>query len=1017
MFLIYMLWLGVLRCILPKNALLFLEKNGNTNTCTREALAQCCAEVPVHHVISEFNRSMHLDIYKKDFCTQCEQVAKAVCGWAIQGFRTSPDKKEVRLVQHMYYVLHTLVLRCRKGKRNMSSALWKLTCTLSHVLGLHDMWICVWKRSNLRVMLCGFEKNVQRAVLQRDFHATSWKHFVAKVFKCIWGNLSEKSAQYFVWARQQKMFYIGKANVQRKTADKLGVVARFREHVLSSFCPHEAFFLARRYRVWRNARPEEFFMVVSCWSDEKTVLSYERFLINHLQAPMQDGLKPQSFKQKKSRPWPRLRHLPSMEHELNLNVSHVLGVSNFRQKNKFSDVLFCFPEHVHDFVSLCKWQLCAFGRVHEDVVRMMYSVEHVAWLALYLAQKQSRLNYKALWDSGKARAIACGVWVLARNFEHDVAVRVQSKAERFLNTSPLTRCKRFFVKVPTKNPMTIAAVKRQVVHVLDMITERSPWWRTMLAAKIRVVRGKSPVLSQIVPSSIKLAKNHDSLLIEALDTNTRARYANREDVVKSSLYWDVPLEHGNEAMAGIVLKQLQSMSRFFRLGQLCEHFVDHVRNTLYTHVDENQLFLENFVRDLVGDKLAVAVDKDPKRRVLMEKSGFLFRLHQGYVKDTRFYEQKDGDREVLAIYRQDIATQYLPAKVSQRCRFETGNCQYAYHTYKGKCLASTGGLCCKKDHAHEREIVSDVSNPCKVHLHLVSRAVRLLKQLSGEHTWTLWNQSQLKPVLLRRLSHLKGSEQCKKTCPCGKKKTHELSLIKIDAAQFFKAASLKRGLQRVRDLLDRVSKEKGFDAIAVQKSNKSGAVLCKSTRCSDQSFRVVTFSCIRDTLEFIYRDRYFTVGSKVLKRHSGWPMGGSFSEPGTLVDLNEELRLVHQNVDKLKEVGWFFQGWKLENLVTGLMHVDDAVVFSKIFCHDCLETGMKKLWPEGVGISLEEVGPTVRMLHSYIHVIGDTVQIRPFNPNTSFALGFCSEQKTARLGPYLGMPFHKFETLKFFFAK
>ena len=30
-----------------------------------------------------------------------------------------------------------------------------------------------------------------------------------------------------------------------------------------------------------------------------------------------------------------------------------------------------------------------------------------------------------------------------------------------------------------------------------------------------------------------------------------------------------------------------------------------------------------------------------------------------------------------------------------------------YHTYKGKCLSPTGGLACTREHAHEREIVSN----------------------------------------------------------------------------------------------------------------------------------------------------------------------------------------------------------------------------------------------------------------------------------------------------------------------
>ena len=38
-----------------------------------------------------------------------------------------------------------------------------------------------------------------------------------------------------------------------------------------------------------------------------------------------------------------------------------------------------------------------------------------------------------------------------------------------------------------------------------------------------------------------------------------------------------------------------------------------------------------------------------------------------------------------------------------------------------------------------------------------------------------------------------------------------------------------------------------------------------------------------------------------MQRRGGWPMGGAFSEPGTLVDLSEELRVIHESQDALRE--------------------------------------------------------------------------------------------------------------------
>jgi hypothetical protein len=79
----------------------------------------------------------------------------------------------------------------------------------------------------------------------------------------------------------------------------------------------------------------------------------------------------------------------------------------------------------------------------------------------------------------------------------------------------------------------------------------------------------------------------------------------------------------------------------------------------------------------------------------------------------------------------------------------------AYHTIKGKCFDKSGtGLSCKKDHAHEREIVANAKDPAKRTMVLAARALRLAKKLSNEPGWTLWNQAELPFVLRQRFSKL-----------------------------------------------------------------------------------------------------------------------------------------------------------------------------------------------------------------------------------------------------------------------
>ena len=109
-------------------------------------------------------------------------------------------------------------------------------------------------------------------------------------------------------------------------------------------------------------------------------------------------------------------------------------------------------------------------------------------------------------------------------------------------------------------------------------------------------------------------------------------------------------------------------------------------------------------------------------------------------------------------------------------------------------------------HAHEREIVADWQHPLKKQFKVVSRAVRLVKKLSDEHTWTLWNMSCIKLVLEQKVRLLKPPPDQKycdglTVCKCGNTRKNKLTMLKVDASQFFKNADIDRGLARIEQML------------------------------------------------------------------------------------------------------------------------------------------------------------------------------------------------------------------------
>ncbi len=59
----------------------------------------------------------------------------------------------------------------------------------------------------------------------------------------------------------------------------------------------------------------------------------------------------------------------------------------------------------------------------------------------------------------------------------------------------------------------------------------------------------------------------------------------------------------------------------------------------------------------------------------------------------------------------------------------------------------------------------------------------------------------------------------------------------------------------------------------------------KSAAKHSRNYRYTGFNDIRAFMQMSYHDRYFLVGNVAVERLNGWPMGGSLSEPGALIDL------------------------------------------------------------------------------------------------------------------------------------
>jgi hypothetical protein len=148
-------------------------------------------------------------------------------------------------------------------------------------------------------------------------------------------------------------------------------------------------------------------------------------------------------------------------------------------------------------------------------------------------------------------------------------------------------------------------------------------------------------------------------------------------------------------------------------------------------------------------------------------------------------------------------------------------------------------------------------------------------------------------------------------------------------------------------------------------------------------------------------------------RKKGWPMGGSFSEPATLVDLGEDIFWLYNSREKARDSGWKIKGIEMEQTVQGMLHVDDCLLLSQIWCPCCLEKGTKRVWPKDVGTSMEEIGPTIVFLSARISFgPGKSFILEPNFANFRFSLGLDDFPHLSRLGPFMGHQQHTSEHLR-----
>ena len=915
-------------------------------------------------------------------------IAIAAFSWAWRGF---PDAERKR---HFFTIVQCAIL-CwlLHGKRSRESRiLWTLAASLSAILGLFQLQLNFGSRRHIRVIMRMAYPGVQYAVAQQWFWLPAWKDYLRQLFIALWKPDSSKHWVYAAFSGHSSVWYVGRAAGSRRRNQQTwsGTAARYREHVVATRAGTEQSHRPR-YGVWANGPMHALYFVPAVAGTSKTIDKYEQYAIRALQPPTQQAAKEDlraRAKEKKFRPWRRLRSLPTLRTELHLNLCECIRRSP-TEMHKFQRLWATYDDAITWLWDNCMW-------TEQYVRRRLYEPQFAHMLLLFLAKSRNKLHYYSVWRWKWATTTVLELWHAAGGLEVSACRRVRQKLERFLQTGRLVQTRVNQIRVRTTDKSHIAAVKRAAEETLREAGLQL-CLRRFLCKKLRVVPERVPNIADQLSDQIQHARHFYMGDVAELSSDDVRRFRLREDIDILPYHCSLEAPISVAELRRDVVPQLSDWIK--RIG-FAELEADLEQKCQWQHLHDPtwikipQQFIEQ-VRAAADGRILVPLDRDTKRRAAMEPLGYACRLFEGYMADTEFYEvlpsvsTKQFCEERERRIRQQLPKSFWPPFPLFFCNQARG-----YHNYKGKCLTHIGddarGLVCGKSHAHEREVCAGSQEPMLRTLSLHARALRLAKRSSHEPSWSLWDQSDLAAVLQNRVEKLQYHSQYVLQCPCGRKKCTPLSLLKVDANQFFKAADARRGIRRCKRFLDRVRDKRKVNAVAVKRSSRAEGFLCQASKPVSKQFRICKFEDIIAAMSFCALDSSFFVGDVLVQRRQGYAMGSSFSEPATLVDLGECIYRLYTDPAFALRIGWDCKGFRTEQVVQGLQHVDDAIVFSKILCVRCLMDGIEQLWPKDVGFSIEGEGPEVDFLAAKLCISSEAsnfpVSISPKIVNLDFAL-------------------------------
>lgn len=896
---------------------------------------------------------------------------------------------------------------------------WSVYTTLATSSALVDLRINAGCKRLKGILRC--IPPAAQVTLLRQSRGEGLQQYITGIKRLIWdpGIISHQHFCYCTWIAQKGHHYFGKGTVNRagkqKHSTKNGYISRFQEHMAATHSKntdqHNTY---PRYRMWRKYRPHQLVTLpIYTTPTQQETLQYEKQAIQLFADKIQlRGSRSDTAKIHTGRRWPRQRPQHDADTEAALNIQH----NKSRRRMQSSWWHLTTMEQLMILLPSVKARL-------QKAHALLHSRVLLPVMASRLMSPWRSLDWTTVWKKKSPRKYMFKLWEMIYFSDHPRKSIALKKVHTFIRTAQF---------IPTSIKWIVyrshdKAQYQQFRSFKDMCFKKltphldSSFLR-YIYTNTRVIQGAGYKMKDLCDQHREASRAFPGLHQICITEHDKQVFQARLDVTWLPQNFDMRVSATCINTHTVYQQHMYDIFTHFRILNLwwtCQktlHGPNITPKPACGYPVAASIFQELMAATPPGH-IIVPLDKDAKRRVSASLHGHWYRMQQLFFQNSKYYVHHPTlNLQSITTVREQLIKACLRKRFWCKSTLTDRNTPRAFITYKGKCLqkeTSTGnmrditqrGLCCSRDHSHEREIIADSGHPRRHHLHMMARGLRLVARLVQGHQWTLYDPPCISDVIMSRFAALKEDSSLQGKCPCGKSCANT-SAIRLDASQFFKNASTSRGLRRAELLIKQAAHQDHANSVAISRTKQARGHLHTYKGKAPRGHTVALFKDIMDALQLASKDTLFSIGNEVLERTSGWPMGGAMSEAITLIDLGHDTRKLRKQ-STLQRIGWAHKNMDIDELVCGIQYVDDLTLMSKTWCTSCLKKGLTSLWPKDVGVQTEEVADnsnswTIRFLQAQIHIHGkSSIHITPYNPNEEYCKGQHPQPHVLRLAPYL----------------